>query len=198
MEWCKLYATFATDPKIADLSDRAFRAYVEAMCYATLHETDGAIFFRNKGTEELERVGLLDVDDDGRRRIHGWLGRQRSKADVDAKRIAGRNAARTRWANAEPKATPNTEVEVEVEVEREVEQAKTPTAYPSRPNESQVYFAQRLNLTIPAVQKLNTKYGVEHVTEAMRQVHGSPPEGGVANVYAYVESVASFKKAGAA
>lgn len=123
MEWCKLYATFATDPKVIGLSDRAFRAYVEAMCYATLHETDGAYYWpQAKVLPELQAAGL--VDEGGT--IHGWLSRQRTRAEVDAKRNAGRNAARIRWGNA----TPNAEVEVEVEVEetrtiRPKKQAKT-------------------------------------------------------------------------
>lgn len=198
MEWCKLYATFATDPKIQPLSDRAFRAYVEAMCYATLHETDGATFASNKGTVELEAAGLMDRDASGRLVLHGWLNRQRSKADADAKRNAGRNAARIRWSNAEP----NTELEVEVEGELEKTRSNTRTASsnnnPLQPTDRQMFFAERLDVTVAQVVKLNREYGTPAVLSAMEQMHGFPPEGAVENVYGYLRTVASFKKAGAA
>lgn len=125
MEWCKLYATFATDPKVITLTDRAYRRYVDAMCYAALHETDGRAPFPNdRYTRELESAGLVENGV-----IHGWLGRQRSKADVDAKRTAGRNAARIRWRNGKRNAEPTTEVEVEVE--RDVETSTTNNLAPA-------------------------------------------------------------------
>ena len=50
----------------------ARRALVEAMCYATLHETDGRVPWKtDRVTHELEDAGLVENGF-----IHGWLGRQ--------------------------------------------------------------------------------------------------------------------------
>ena len=113
------------------LSDRAFRRHVEAMCYATLHETDGwAPMPEDRYTRELIAAGLRTEEG----HVYGWLKRQRSKADVDAKRNAGRNAARIRWRNGKGNAEPNAEVEVEREVEEPTTRAfaRFWTAYPRK------------------------------------------------------------------
>jgi len=200
MEWCKLYATFATDPKVVGLSDKAFRAYVEGMCYVTLHETDGSrVPWPKRVIRELHEAGL--VDDDGA--IHGWLNRQRSKADVDAKRDAGRNAARIRWSNADcsPIRSAEANTEEEVEGELDVEKTRSNTASPSpnpfQPTDRQMYFGERLGIDVPAIVKMNKTHGVPAVLSAMEQVHGFPPPDGIGNAYAYVDTVASFKAAGA-
>lgn len=191
-----MYATFSTDPKVIGLSDRAFRRYVEAMCYTTLHETDGwALWPQDKASAELRAAGLLT--DMGF--INSWTKRQRTKADVDAKRIAGRNAATKRWGNGSPNAGPNTEVELEVDVETaKQEPAARSSSNPHQPLERQLYFGERLDVTIPAIVKLNKAHGREFVLSAMEQLHGFPPEEPIVNTFAWLSSVAAFKKAGVA
>jgi hypothetical protein len=202
VDWVKLYATFATDPKVVGLSDKAFRRYIEGMCYAGFHETDGwAVWPQDRFTQELKDAGL--VEESGF--INGWLNRQRSKAEVDAKRIAGRKAAGIRWGNGSPNAKgnaePNTEVEVEVEGEVEV----LPKAPPTVGNATQpvthdeLYLAERItdsegkHLSPAAIQKLNRRFSTAAVTSALRRLHGFPPPDPIGSVYAYVESLCQME-----
>lgn len=69
---------------------------------------------------------------------------------------------------------------------------------PSRPTEDQVYLAGRIieawglkptALGMPAIQKLNSRYGIEPVTSAMRELHGFPPDGGLLAPFAYIDTV---------
>lgn len=69
---------------------------------------------------------------------------------------------------------------------------------PLQPTDRQVYFAERLGVTIAQVVKLNREYGTEAALAAMQQLHGFPPEEQVENVYGYLRTVAGFKKAGVA
>lgn len=118
MEWCKLFATFATDPKVRKLSDRAFRRYVEAMCDTTLHETDGRIDpAEARPTAELVTAGLWDRDIDGLA-IHGWTNRQLTKEQIAAVREKSRERQRRHREGSHGvsnAAVTPTEVEVEVE-----------------------------------------------------------------------------------
>jgi hypothetical protein len=83
MEWCKLYATFATDPKVIGLTDKAFRRYVEALCYSTLHETDGlAPMPDDRYRRELLDARLLDAEGT----IHNYTEFNPSKAELARRR----------------------------------------------------------------------------------------------------------------
>jgi hypothetical protein len=66
---------------------------------------------------------------------------------------------------------------------------------PNQPLETQLHFDEQFGLGIPAIVKLNQTYGREHVLEAMRQVHGSPPAEPITDHYGYIATVASFKAA---
>lgn len=91
MEWCKLQATFSTDPKVIGLSDRAFRRYVEGLCYATLHETDGFVpMAADKWRTELETAGLLDEGSV----VHNWTKFNPSKAELSRRRQETRDRVR--------------------------------------------------------------------------------------------------------
>lgn len=82
---------------------------------------------------------------------------------------------------------------------KEQELSSSPTAsFPTRPTPDQVYLAERIrdtwgptkgNLTIPALQRLNDRWGVTVVTDAMRSLHGFPPEDAVKSPFAYVEAI---------
>jgi hypothetical protein len=68
----------------------------------------------------------------------------------------------------------------------------------TRPNESEVLFAEKINaafpgssgrITLPTIQKWNSTYGPRPTTDALRQVHGFPPEEAIQSPYAYVSSI---------
>ncbi len=69
---------------------------------------------------------------------------------------------------------------------------------PYQPTPDQMYLAERLdeNLTPAAIVKLNKAHGRVNVLEAMRQLHGFPPEEPVENFYPWIDTVASLKAAG--
>ncbi len=60
-----------------------------------------------------------------------------------------------------------------------------------RPDHDQMYLAERISerwektLTIPALQRLNTRFGRAVVTAKLRELHGFPPTK-VRNPYAYL------------
>jgi hypothetical protein len=65
-----------------------------------------------------------------------------------------------------------------------------------RPTYDQLYLMDKINdaaekpsLTIAAVQRLNTRYGVAVATSAMRMLRGFPPEAPLLSGYAYVEKL---------
>lgn len=43
MEWCRLYARLRHDAEVQNLTDSAFRLFVESLCYATEAESDGHV-----------------------------------------------------------------------------------------------------------------------------------------------------------
>jgi len=69
---------------------------------------------------------------------------------------------------------------------------------PNQPSHDQLYLGERLGLEASAIVKLNKAYSRRHVEDAMRQAHGFPPKDGIGDPYPFVESIASFKAAGAA
>jgi hypothetical protein len=97
-----------THPKMLGASDRAFRVWVEALCYARKYRTDGAIpasWLSARGVtddviSELVTRGAWDQNGTGPV-IHGYLDRYPPAADEDAAGIArsnaASNAARMRW-----------------------------------------------------------------------------------------------------
>lgn len=99
----RLYARFSLDfpdsPKIAPLSDGAFRALVEMTCYSRRMLTDGFLderiiskLWKPKVVSELtqndpKRPSLIVVE--GGFQIHDFAEHQQTKADIEAKREAG-------------------------------------------------------------------------------------------------------------
>lgn len=118
----RLYAKFTLDfadsPKIAPLSDAAFRQYVEAVLWSRRLLTDGLIpsgmvrkLFASESIAELtsndaERPSLVAVE--GGLQIHHFLDQQTSKAEIEAmkenKRAAGARGGR---AKAEANHSPS-------------------------------------------------------------------------------------------
>jgi hypothetical protein len=106
MTWARFDDDFTRHPKIVGLSDRAFRAYVDGICYGSRYGTDGRLPYAHAVTwgmevrAELVASGLWE--EAGRDvRIHDFLIYQRKREDVDrireSKRIAGRYGAAKRW-----------------------------------------------------------------------------------------------------
>jgi len=92
MTWIKLNDNVPRHPKIAGLSDRAFRWWINGLCYASEFLTDGVlppVFLATvprKAWEELIGADLWYVDDAGRLLIHDYLKHQTSKATIERER----------------------------------------------------------------------------------------------------------------
>lgn len=122
MSWGKFDDRTDENPKIAALSDRAFRAYFDAIMYSNRTETDGFLDDRtarriagtSKALKELQvpRKAKPEKDPtpcwepvDGGFRIHDYLDYQPSqkqneqerKKKNEVKSRAGRAGARARW-----------------------------------------------------------------------------------------------------
>lgn len=101
MSWVRIDDGFATHPKIAELSDRAFRAHVEALCYCAQHLTDGKVpgalarSLGKRSVDELTGGGLWEQNGVGYV-IHGYLDYNPSREQVEDER----RKARERRANA--------------------------------------------------------------------------------------------------
>lgn len=113
MLWIKLDADHPEHPKIAPLSDAAYRLYIGGLCYSARFLTDGwvplIIVGRNgrRPARELLDAGLwVEAPDGTGFLIHDYLIYQRSRSEVEAIRKrrseAGSRNARKRWdADAE-------------------------------------------------------------------------------------------------
>ena len=90
MTWVKLDDGFPTHPKVLELSDRAFRAYVTALCYAAQHLTDGFVPTRIVGKRAATELidARLIVAGEGGWVIHDYLSFNPSRESVETKRRA--------------------------------------------------------------------------------------------------------------
>lgn len=123
MTWARLDDRFPQHPKVIGLTDRAFRAHVEAICYGCAHLTDGfvpeSVFRRrSKAVAELVAARLWD-EADGGWLIHDFLVYNPTRADVEGDRESSRermghvranigrsSASPTRPLPKKPKETP--------------------------------------------------------------------------------------------
>jgi len=113
MTWVKVDDRMPEHPKVIGLSDRAFRAHVEALCYCAGVLTDGRVPAAvaksrrwSRSAAELVTARLWEVDGDGWR-IHDYLAHQRSRQDADdlsEKRAAAGSRGGKARANAEANA----------------------------------------------------------------------------------------------
>lgn len=107
MPWVRLEDDMPDHPKIAALSNGAFRTWVEALCYANRYLTDGQIpetavpASRRRYIRQLLDTGLWSKNGDGTYAIHDYLEYQPSRAATTAaQRVrsdAARKAAVARW-----------------------------------------------------------------------------------------------------
>lgn len=95
-------------PKIGALTDKAFRTWIELLCWCSRHKTDGQItkaWFEKVATVKVrkELLGGL-VDDQGAGYVvHDYLRHQRSAAEIDELSLrrseSGKKGASKRWQN---------------------------------------------------------------------------------------------------
>ena len=106
MTWIRLDDKAPRHPKIIDLSDAAFRWWVQGLCYASEFLTDGvlpATFARGVPDEvrqELLSARLWDHLDGGKLCIHDYLEHQESRESVLTERARNKARARARWKTA--------------------------------------------------------------------------------------------------
>ncbi len=133
MTWVKLDDTFPNNPKILPISDKAFRLYVEGLCYSNQYLTDGFLaqaavdrLDSGKALPELIEAGLW-IDVEGGAQIHDYCKHQSTREDVEVKREANRERVmryRSR-SNANvmlPETETETEAETEVRIQKHIEQ----------------------------------------------------------------------------
>jgi hypothetical protein len=109
--YVRLHDGFDEHPKVTGLSDKAFRTYIEALCYCSRNLTDGKVSFATSRKLASSRVwavllaaGLVEeVNADGISYVlHDYLEHQRSADQVKqfkaAKQEAGRRGGKARAA----------------------------------------------------------------------------------------------------
>jgi len=123
--WIKLDDTLPNNPKILPLSDKAFRLYIEGLCYANQYLTDGflaqAVVNRlDSGNASNELiVATLWLQTDGGVQIHDYCEHQTSRKTVEEKREQVRNrVTRYREKSNADVTTPETETETETETDK--------------------------------------------------------------------------------
>ena len=103
----RLDNTMPENPKVVGLSDSAFRAFIEALCWCSRQEKDGDIPYAAmrrlaapKVTKELVAAGLLH-DQGDRYEVHDYLKHQRSRSEITSFRKSkaeqGAYGAHMRW-----------------------------------------------------------------------------------------------------
>jgi hypothetical protein len=111
--WIKLLDTFPEHPDVLDLTNTAFRAYVEALCYCSRNLTDGAMTdaavrrlgIRPKVTAELVQAGLWSPTVAGFEVVN-YTKHQRTKAQVEGEKASNRLRQQRHRAAADPSLPP--------------------------------------------------------------------------------------------
>lgn len=141
MSWIKLDDRAPWHPKVAGLSDRAFRWWLRGLCYASQYLTDGelpAAFAQDvpaRVRKELVDARLWTQQSGGCLAIHGYLEHQSSRADVDRerarnrqRRTAGVPPVQPRYAQGRPSEAPPPEAPDRVQMPEGRPQTHTPRA----------------------------------------------------------------------
>lgn len=89
--WVKLDDDFAEHPKVVALSHRAYRVFVNGLCYANRYLTDGTLSPAAQKhldcprlvATELVRAGLWEIGENGAFLIHDYDSYQWTKAEVE-------------------------------------------------------------------------------------------------------------------
>jgi hypothetical protein len=136
--WAKFDLGFADHPKIAGLSDAAFRMLVEMILWSRAGLTDGfipdAVAERKWHIDSLTDSGCESLNElltngirasslsrvDGGYQIHDFTEMQDSRADVEARSDANRANVERRWKRTEVRTVQRTEYENDTETETEI------------------------------------------------------------------------------
>lgn len=102
MTWVRLEPDFPDHPKVVNLSDDAFRAFIGGLCYCNHYLTDGRIpagavrrlVHRRAVAVELVKAGLWDQNGDGMI-VHDFLDYQPTRSEVEAARLQRVEAGRS-------------------------------------------------------------------------------------------------------
>lgn len=95
-------------PKIGALSDKAFRVWIELLCWCSRHRTDGKItkaWFEKVATPKVrqELLGAVIDQTEDSYEIHDYLKHQRSAEEIDElskkRSEIGKKGASKRWQN---------------------------------------------------------------------------------------------------
>lgn len=155
--FARLSLDYADHPKIAVLSDAAFRAHIEMILYSRRYLTDGAIakqiakrwlpeVLQELLSNDNEAPSLLELDN-GDYLIHGFSDMQETKSEVETKRQARAEAGRKGGLKSkqnlerEPSKTPSkvssnllSKNVAEIETESETELSNKPPVSPPGDN----------------------------------------------------------------
>jgi hypothetical protein len=101
MTWVRIDADFPEHPKVVDLSDDAFRAFIGGLCYCNHYLTDGKItpgairkLANRKVADELISAGLWEQNGSGVI-VHDFLEYQPTRSEVQAARLQKVEAGRS-------------------------------------------------------------------------------------------------------
>ena len=141
--FAKLELDYADHPKIAPLSDAAFRLHVEMILYSRKYETDGVIKNRlanrmalrwdsdvltELATNDENNPSLIKLDN-GDYLINGYADVQETKAEIAARRATnsqnGKLGGRPKKTQSvtEPKTKPGTQNKAETETETDIKES---------------------------------------------------------------------------
>lgn len=137
--WVRIAQSMPNHPKIAPLSDKAFRALMEMICYSAQYELDGMVpvnlarrMWAEEALEELTSndpaAPSLTVDGD-MYLIHGYTDMQETRADNEARREASRvNGRKGGRPKTQKKPKPNLDI-TQPKAEEEKEEEKEEDIY---------------------------------------------------------------------
>lgn len=185
MDWFKLSSKLPRDPRWKQLSPKAKVAYIEWACELAEHETDGVYYAGPKPPAYVAEFLAADLAEDrggGYYFVPAFLKWNPTRADMDAKRNAGRKGAAARWQSeshanrkAGANAVPNAEVEVERDLETEPKaELRSVPGNPHQPTHDQLALADNLSdaITPGVIVMLNKRFGVGEVSDVLRSMHG--------------------------
>src|SRR5690625_3040906 len=138
--FARLSLDYADHPKIAALSDAAFRTHVEMILYSRRYMTDGVIAkqiakrWADDALTELlandPETPSLSINEDGHYVIHGFTEMQETRSEIEHKRriraevgrkgglARAKRAAKQKPSNLLSKTQAETETETETEIDR--------------------------------------------------------------------------------
>lgn len=166
--FARLSLDYADHPKIAGLSDAAFRTHVEMILYSRRYLTDGQIAkqiakrWPEQAVSELlandTHAPSLMTNKDGSYQLHGFHEMQETREEVERKRRiraevgrkGGLAKAKQTAKQSSSKLLSKNVPETETETEKRVTRAKPKTSFPAdwSPSESHAAKAAQLSLNL--------------------------------------------------